>query len=285
MIQLLFPNFMIKNSLIMLILSLSIFLFEYGVHLFKSSDYSENTIKYIKLIIPFDSDSSQTTIEYLLCVIAYCYYTQYQLYNYEFYQKLIEDKNLCLSVYIEIKLSEYPLIKKIIFFIGKIIKGLYIWSLISLFIFFDSYYEISVLFAIKLFIFFIIVFNFLRVIQSDIPNNINIILNWIFLIFCALNTISVYCFQFLCLDFFSINTFIKDTNNFYIKNFHAFGLYRYKESKLHLKFLPHFISNLISVLFIGEMKRLLKEDEKKENKIFEMDDINDTKNKLLIKKK
>jgi hypothetical protein len=44
------------------------------------------------------------------------------------------------------------------------------------------------------------------------------------------------------------------------------------------------MSNLISVLFIGEMERLLNEDEKKDNLNIEMEDIADTKTNLLIDK-
>ena len=234
-IQLLFPQSMIKQSLLMLILCQLVFMIEYIADLFKSSTYSDSTVKLLRLLIPFDKEQKQTSIEYLLYIISYCYYTQYQLYNYEFYQKLAEDKNMSLSVYIEKTLKQYPIIKKILIVIGKIILELYIWTLISIFIFFDSYFEISVLFAFKLFIFFIIVYKFLRVIQSNKPTHLNRVLNWFFLIFCALNTVSIYCYQFLCLEFFPFNDMIEKSDNFFIKNLPAFGLYRYKEKHLLLK--------------------------------------------------
>ena len=290
MLQLLFPIFMIKYLIIMLILTQIVFLFEYIVYLFKNTEYADDKIDLIKLVIPFDSVSKKTSIEYLIYIITYCYYIQYQLYNYDFYQKLFFDKNICLSIYFEIKLSEYPLIKKILFKIGKIFLEFYIWSLIAIFIIFDSYFEVSLLFALKLFIFFIIVFKFLRAIQSDANNHINIILNWFFLIYCSLNTICVYAYQIMSLKFVSefFNFNIDKTNNFFFQNFPAFGLYRYDEKYLILKFLPHFVCNFISVLFIGEMKRLLKEDEEKEKLErgeISLDEKDDTKNKLLKKKK
>jgi hypothetical protein len=250
-IQLLFPIFMIKNSIIMLIFSQIIFVFEYLVDLFKNTETLKDKIDIIKLIIPFSSETNTTSTEFLIYIITYCYYTQYQLYNYDFYQKLAFDDNLCLSIFIEIKLSDYPIIRNILFGIGKIIMELYIWTLIATFIVIDSYLEISFLFAIKLFIFFIIVYKFLRVIQSNKPSHINLILNWFFLIFCSLNTIAIYTFQVLCLESFPFSSMIDSSNNFFIKNFPAIGLYRYYNKDLHIKFLPHFISNLLSVLFIG----------------------------------
>ena len=290
MIQLLFPIFMIKNSIIMLILSQIIFLFEYIVDLFKNTKIFKDNIDIIELIIPFEPEPKTSSIEFLIYIITYCYYTQYQLYNYDFYQKIAYDDNLCLSIFIEIKLSDYPIIRKILFGIGKIIMELYIWTLIAIFIVIDSYFEISFLFAIKLFIFFIIVYKFLRVIQSNKPSHISQILNWFFLIFCSLNTIAVYVFQVLFLKSFSFSSMIKSSDNFFINNFPAIGFYRYKNKSdnLHYRFLPHFISNFISVLFIGEMKRILNEDKlnnKKKEGGINSDQINNTKNKLLLKKK
>jgi hypothetical protein len=80
---------------------------------------------------------------------------------------------------------------------------------------------------------------------------------------------------------------IDNSDNFFIKNFPAIGLYRYYEVNLHRKFLPHFISNLLSVLFIGEMERVLNEDKlnKKKKGEINSDQIDNTKNRLLLKKK
>lgn len=111
---------------------------------------------------------------------------------------------------------------------------LYIWTLIAIFIVIDSYFEISFLFAIKLFIFFIIVYKFLRVIQSNKPSHISQILNWLFLIFCSLNTIAVYVFQVLFLKSFSFSSMIKSSDNFFINNFPAIGFYRYKNKSDNL---------------------------------------------------
>ena len=287
MVQLLLPNLMVKYSIIILILSQLIFMLEYFLHLFKNSDFSQKKTNLIKVFIPFDSDSDKTSIEYIIYAIVYCYYAQYKLYNYDFYQKLTLDDNISISIYIEIKFNDFPLIQTILFSIGKIILSLYVWTLISIFIVFDSYFEISFLFSIKLLIFFIIIYNFLRIIHNKKAIKINLFFNWIFLIFCALNTLSVYIFQFICLEHFSIREKLDESNNFFVKNLPAFGFYRYKND-LHLNFLPHFISNLISVLLIGEIKRLLYEEEeriKKEKGEYGFNKLDDTKNKLLIKKR
>ena len=287
MFQLLLPKVLVKYSIAILIFCQIIFLAEYIIHLFKIN-IGESAIELIKIFIPFEKDSQETSIEYLIYVVAYCYYTQYQLNNYAFYQKLISDKDLTLSNYVDVKLNEYPIFQKILFYIGKIILELYIWSLISIFVVFDSTLEISFLFAIKLLIFLLLVYRFLLVIQSDKEYPMNLILNWIFLIFCSLNTIAVYTFQFLCLFSF-FNEIIDKSDNFFIQNFPAFGLYRYKEENLYIKFLPHFMSNLISVLFIVEMKRLIEEDEEKEKEkkiktSIELNIIDDAEGKLLMKK-
>ena len=113
MIQLLLPSLMVKYSLIILIVSQIIFMFEYFLHLFKNSDFSQKKTNLIKVFIPFDSDSDETSIEYIIYVIAYCYYAQYKLYNYDFYQKLTLDDNISISIYIEIKFNDFPLIQTI----------------------------------------------------------------------------------------------------------------------------------------------------------------------------
>ena len=287
MVQLLFPLIMVRYSLIMIIIGQLFFLIEYIIYLFESNYSTSKTIKLIKIFIPFDSDSNRTTIEYLLYIIVYCYYIQYQLYNYDKYQKLTENENISLSFYIEIQLSEFPLIRNIIFFIGKIINEMYIWSLIIIFIIFDSYFEISFLFSIKLLIFLFIVFNFLQIIRNNKSDKKSIIVIWLFLIFCALNTICAYIYQYLCINSFPYNEKIKNSHNFWVLNLPAIGFYRYNEKKLYIRFLPHFVSNIISVLLIKEMRRIIKRDEDVQKiEKGEILDINgDTKNKLLMKKK
>ena len=287
MVQLLFPIIMISYSVIMIIIAQMFFLIEYLIHLFKINNYSDNTKSLIKSFIPFDSDSNDTAIEYLLYVLVYCYYLQYKLYNYDIYQKLRENENMSLSLYIEIQLSEFPLIRNIIFSIGKIINELYIWSLIIIFIIFNSYYEISFLFAIKLLIFLFIVYNFLQIVRGGGSQKKNILFIWCFLIFCALNTICIYIFQILCLSPFHYNFYITNSHNFWVQNLPAFGFYRYNdERQLYIRMLPHFISNIISVLLIQEMRRVIKRDEdiQKREKGEIIDAVGDTKNKLLMKK-
>ena len=90
------------------------------------------------------------------------------------------------------------------------------------------------------------------------------------IVFCVLNTLSVFVFQILCLDIFNFNEKIINSNNFFIKNLPAIGFYRYFNNKLLLKFLPHFISNLISKLLLSEMNNIVHnektDDEKTDDK-------------------
>ena len=262
MMQLLFPIFMIKYSVIFIIFSQIIFLIEYCVDLSKNSDYSKNTINLIKLFIPFDID--EISIDFLLYLLTYCFYIQYQLFNYDYFQKLTKNENISLDIYIKVFFHKFPLIQKILYMIGNIIKEIYIWTLISIFIVFNGTFEISIFFVINLLIFLALMYKFLKNVKTKQKSHISLILNWIFLIFCALNTVSVYIFQILCLEIFSINDMLQDTDNFFLNNLPAIGFYRYFNNKLHIKFLPHFISNVISTLFISEMKNLLNKYEEKE---------------------
>ena len=262
MMQLLFPIFMVKYSIIFIIFSQIIFLIEYCVDLSKNSDYSKNTINLIKLFIPFDID--EISIDFLLYLLTYCFYIQYQLFNYDYFQKLTKNENISLDIYIKVFFHKFPLIQKILYMIGNIIKEIYIWTLISIFIVFNGTFEISIFFVINLLIFLALMYKFLKNVKTKQKSHISLILNWIFLIFCALNTVSVYIFQILCLEIFSINDMLQDTDNFFLNNLPAIGFYRYFNNKLHIKFLPHFISNVISTLFISEMKNLLNKYEEKE---------------------
>jgi hypothetical protein len=137
--------------------------------------------------------------------------------------------------------------------IGEIILKLYILLLISLFIFYDSYFELNILFAIKLFLFFIVVFKFLTFINNSDKKPFSMVLNWIFLIYSALNTILVYGYQIICMKYFDID----ESSNFFTKNLPSIGFSEYK-GDLYYKFMPHLFCNFISILFKWEMERIIK---------------------------
>ena len=266
MLQLVFPKFMIKYSLVFIILSQIFFLIEYFVDLLKSPDYSKHTINLIKLFIPFDLE--EISIDFLLYIMTYCYYFQYHSKNYKIHE------NISMEMYIKVVFCNYPRLQKALFIIGKIIKEIYIWTLIVIFIIFNGLFEISILFAISLLIFLIIVFKFVKKFEYQKKKEISIISNYFLIVFCILNTLSVFIFQILCLDIFDFNEKIITSDNFFIKNLPAIGLYRYFNNKLLLKFLPHFISNLISNLLKNEMKNIVQE-EKTDDKILAKQKLNE----------
>ena len=79
---------------------------------------------------------------------------------------------------------------------------------------------------------------------------------------------------------------IQHSENFFIKNLPALGFYRYKNNNLHLKFFPHFISNIISTFFITEMKRLLNKYRDEEiGQNFNIDDEGKKLELLIVHKK
>ena len=175
--------------------------------------------------------------------------------------------------------------KQILFSIGNIILEIYVWSLIVLFVIFDSYFEISAIFCLKLLLFFIIVFQFVHSVQTSKAQHISMCLIWLFIAICSLNTIAVYIYQLICVK---IANDINNSNNPYIKNFPAYGLYQYNEKNLYLNFLPHFICNFIAILYLNEMKRILnKYDESIDNQIsnMELNNLNETRHKLIEKEK
>ena len=271
MLQLLFSKFMLKYSIAFIAFSQIIFLAEYLVDLFKNDDYSNLQINIIKLFIPFDL--KKTSIDYLLYLMAYCYYAQNQLYYSEFFKKIEYDENISLNIYIKVKFHNYPRVQKVLFVIGNIIKEIYIWTLIIIFIIFNGLFEISIFYAIILLLFLSIMFRFLKNIKNQKKNEIHPVLNWMLLIFCALNMFSVYAYQLIFLDIFNLKNYFNESDNFFIKNLPAFGFYRYFNNKLHLKFLPHFIINFAMKLFISEMKNLKKRYE--QEKDIELNQINE----------
>ena len=274
MIQLLFPLLIEVISNYLIIITQLLYFIQFIIDIFKHYylDSFNNNENFIELFMNYNKDKTKTSVEIFIYGIVYCFYIQYTLYNNEVYKEIVLDDVINLSNYIEIKCIYYPKLKKIFFFIGRAILEIYIWILISLFIFFDSYFEISILFEIKLIIFFIIIFQFLVSIQKSEKHRISLILNWIFLIYSSVNTILVYGYQIICLKYFkkedsnnsdipntfynSNNTNSNTTDDFFSLHLPSIGFSEYPEDLLYLKFLSHFVCNFISILFIWEMKRI-----------------------------
>ena len=271
MIQLLFPKLIEYISKFLMIIIQLLYLSEFVMDILKHY-YLEKFNEFsdlIKVFMLYNETKEKTAVEIFLYGIVYCFYIQYKLYNNDFYKETVLDEDINLKNYIIYKFSSYPNVKQILLFIGGIIIEIYIWILITLFIFFDSYFEISILFEVKLVLFFIIVFQFLKSIQKSEEKNISLCLNWLFLIYCSFNTLLVYGYQILCLKYFDGNQ---------SSNLANIGFTHYEEDELYYKFLPHFVCNFISILFIWEMKRILLQS----NKI-DIDNKIQPQTKILIK--
>jgi hypothetical protein len=170
-------------------------------------------LKIIKFFLVYDIEKNEngsfkkctflkTQIEIFIYGIIYCFYIHYHLYNNEYYQNLTLNEDMTLTNYIENNLYNFPIIQKILYFIGNIIIEIYIWVIISCFIFFSCFFEINFLFAIKLLLFLLSIYQFIIFIQNHKfgQAKMDIKLPAILLIYSGLNTLVVYVYQVLCLD-------------------------------------------------------------------------------------
>ena len=122
MIQLLFPD-VIRVICVYVIQLMQIFyLIEYIMDLLKVYRYESfaNNIDKITFCLPYSKELDETSVEILIYFIVYCFYTQYQLYNFKLYQQLVDNEKINLTNYIHKKFPNSPLIKEILFFIGSI---------------------------------------------------------------------------------------------------------------------------------------------------------------------
>ena len=294
MIQLLTPQY-IKNLCILIIILFQIlYLVEYIMDLLKVYYYEKFKNKILKiqffLVYKIDDDEetiSETSLEIIIYAIIYCFYIHYQLYHNELYQNLTSNKDINIVNYIEKKLVDFPLVQKILYFIGNSLKEIYIWAIISSFIFFICYFELNFLFTIKLLIFLLSVFQFCIFIQNNKfgEGKIDLKLSKILLIFSGFNTLAVYFYQVLCLKATGIKDKIHKSHNFFIENFPNFGLTSYNEENLYYNLLPHFFINFLSLLYFWEMKRIadkfdnIKEDNKVEKIIVLSNEVKEIKAK------
>ena len=281
LIQILLPN-KIKNCFeIILCLIQFLFLFEIITDLLKVyylEDFNKNK-DFMNFLLIYTDKLSDNNIEIFIYAVVYCLYFQYQIYNFPFLKRIIENNKITLGNFIEEKLQRFERIRHILFLIGNIILELYIWILIGLFIFTSCFFEISLIFAFKLAWFLLLSYNFLKKIQSP-ENGVEYSPFWhgLFLFFCCINTLSVYLYQFISDDYLYYYENIFVSKNFFVINFPNIGLTMYNRDDLYLTFLPHFGIIFIAVLFIREitsqLKKLSKENKKKKKKVKEVvDDI------------
>ena len=301
MIQLLTPQYIKKLCIFIIILFNILYLVEYIMDLLKVyyKDEFLSNLNIIKFFLVYEIETEKdekekikegtllkTQIEIFIYGIIYCFYIHYHLYNNEYYQKLTLNKDMNLKNYIENNLYNFPIIQNILYFIGNVIIEIYIWVIISCFIFFSCFFEINFLFAIKLLIFLLSIYQFILFIQNHKfgQAKMDTKLPSILLIYSGLNTLLVYVYQVLCLDWTELEDKIKNSHYFLVENFPNIGLTKYKEENLYYNLLPHFFSNFLSLLYIWEMKRMsnkynninkknknqIKDDKKNNDKIIKL---------------
>ena len=286
LIQILLPNKIQNCFEIILCIMQFLFLFEVITDLLKVYYYYEfkNNKNFMNLMLIYTEKLSDNNTEIFIYGVVYCFYFQYQIFNFPFLKRIIENDKITLGNYVEYKFKRFERIKHILFVLGNIILELYIWILIGLFIFVSCFYEINFIFAIKLAWFLLLSYSFLKKIQNP-DKGVEYSSFWqgLFLFFCCINTLSVYLYQFLSDDYIKYYENITESKNFFLKNLPNIGFTMYERDDLYYHFLPHFGVILISVLFIWEIRSQLdklskeKKSKSKKKKVEEIEDEIDLK--------
>ena len=260
--QLLSPKKFENSCLYIMILVELIFIVEYVFDLLKVFGKFDKDI--IKLFIAYSKNIEKTSIEILLFLAIYCLYIQYQLINSKVYKKLSKEEENESEDNNNISNNIFA---KVFYVIKNIFLELYIWIIIVLCFILLCTFEINLLFLFKLFIYLFILYDFLTSIQQK--KNLNKFANWIFLMYCAINTLLVYFYQFSRIDI--IKDFFDEIYKaflpkFLIDHFVPIGFIHYKE-QLPVKFIPHFGLNFLSILFLRETNRIINFKDNKNKKI------------------
>jgi hypothetical protein len=124
------------------------------IKVYKYETFKEN-IETIKFYLPFNVELKETAIGIFFYFAVYCLYANYQFYNFKEYQELVNNEKINLKQYISIKFINYPILKSFLFLIGIIIINMYVWVIVLLFIFCTCYFEVNLIFGIKLGLFLI----------------------------------------------------------------------------------------------------------------------------------
>ena len=276
MIQLIRP-FIIKHIVIYIIILFQIlFIVEYIMDLLKVyclEAFEENLIK-IKFFFTYDANTSDTkklfdtSVEIFIYGAIYCFYIHYQLYNYDYYKVLAQENKVTLSKYIDHKIKSQKA-KEVLYKIGRILHDIYTWGIIFFFVLFACYFEVNLLFAIELLFFFICAYQFCILVQESGRNTekkINLLFPRIVLYFSGINTVLVYLYQVLFLDFTGLKDKIKESDNFFVKNLPSIGFTIYQEDNIFYSLLPHYFLNFISLLYLRRVKFIQKEIEENKKK-------------------
>jgi hypothetical protein len=209
------------------------------------------------------NDDNSNDIEFYIYGVILCFYFQYRTCNIDSIKNILSNKSVSVRKYLQIALKNYPNVQQILLVMGNTGLHIYIWSLIFGFIFFNSYFEMNLIFGIKQIIFLLSCFQFIYLILTlSKSSNLKylIMFNRILLFLCCFNTLIVYLYQFLCKKFLGLRQIIDDNkkDSFFLKNLPNFGFTMYEEENLYYNFIPHFMTTFISVLFIWQSEEIIK---------------------------
>ena len=298
MIQLLRP-FVIKDiCFYILILLQLLFLVEYIMDLIKvyCADYFEDNLTKIKFIFKFNMDTKNpktlydTSIEILIYLVTYLFYLHYQLYNYDYYMKLAKSEKITIANYINTNIKS-KVAKDRLFTLGMIIKEIYIWAVIIIYVIFSCFFEVNLIYFIGLIFLFTSVYKLCLFIQRETWNEagrnmtINLLYPRIVLFVSGIHTMIVYFYQVICMDLTGLKDSISESDNSFVKNLPRLGLAIYPNSELYYCLLPHFMLCFLALLFLRRIKDFLREEKEKDEKREKDKKEKEEKNKKFQEKK
>jgi hypothetical protein len=250
----------IKSLVVCIIFTIQlIFSFEYIWDIIRIliSPLTENMINIVHIFIQFDeNDPNAKSIEMNLIFIIYCFYIQHSNYHSKLY-KNYEDERISLTKYLEQLFKNLPRLKSMVNLIIYINQEIWIWMILVLLFLCITSFNYYILFIVKLVLFFVIMYKFLNLSSSKDHTIFKYI--WILIIYSCLNTVLIYLYQFTELniirEWYIENIFDKLPQAIAL-NLNSFGLEIYS-SEVALKFLPHYGSNLLSVMLLWEVNRII----------------------------
>ena len=252
---------------ILIIVFQVVYLVEFIIDLLKIHyfDQFNNHKNLLDLFIVYSGDLKECDIEILLYAVIYCLYFQHTTYKLKYIKRILEDDSITYENYINITFTNFPNLKRIINSFNVIIVHIFFWCLAYFFIFFSCFYEINLIFGIKLFLFFISLYIFLITTHKKTMNSkikirtpkCYIIFNRLFLIICSANTFCAYLYQFICKKPINFKDYKDNSNNFFIQNLPSIGFTLYEKENLYYNFIPHFLTSFICTLYVYHSEEIL----------------------------
>ena len=239
----------------------------------------------LELFIIYNDDRSSNDIEIFIYAVVYCLFFQYRAYSNRYIANILTNKKISFRNYLQnflakrkkkektmtIKIESQHILVRIAVSTNDLNEHLYVWGLVIGFLFFSCYFEMNVIFLIKLILFFISLYYYIVSVQTPSTTkkgnereNINItlyrVINKIIILYCNINTLLVFLYQFLLKDFFGFQKIIKDKkqDNSFLLNLPTIGLTLYKEENLYYNFLPYFMTCFIFTLYKRKTKKILR---------------------------